>query len=183
MTADQRDEERSDRRQSLQRRVRFRQESIYRTRREWIIAEFIIGIVSCATGLTGISGGIVSDTLQLTANNAPWFFFFYLSGAAFIIISFIENRCRSNLCGRDVLVRYAYTRFIVHVGNFFCWGMAFLWLHFSNISIASIYWESVPLALVNCWAMTEHAKALWLNPCKATTTSLFAASFTQFRSN
>lgn len=173
----------SDRRRAAHRRAEERRASVYQTRREWLIAEFIIGVVSCAVGLTGISGGLVADTLALTANNMPWFILFFGSGSAFIVASFAENRCRYHLCSRDVLLRYAYVRFAAHVVNFFCWAMAFLWLYYSELTIASVYYEAIPLAVANFWAMAEHAKALWLNPCTARTTSLFGAGFRYLKGN
>lgn len=144
----------------------------YETRREWILGELILGIVSCATAIAGISGGLVSLTLERDGIDGAWFWCFYLSGAAFILLAFIESRCRSHNCGRNVLVRYAHMRLAVHALNFFSWSMAFLWLHFSDIGIASIYHESIPLALLNFWGMAEHAKAVWLKPSSAKSTSI-----------
>jgi hypothetical protein len=144
----------------------------YLTRREWIIAEWIIGVVSCATAITGIAGGLVSETLARTASNSAWFMCFYLSGSAFIVLAFLESRCRSHRCGRSTLVRYAYLRFGVHAVNLFCWAMAFAWLHISGLNIASIYYQALPLAVANCYGLAEHAKALWLKPRLARTTSI-----------
>lgn len=166
-----------DRRQNAQRRMEARRESIYRTRREWIIAEWLIGVVSCATAMTGISGGLVSDTLNQTGVAGAWFVLFFSTGTAFIVLSFIESRCRVHNCGREILIRYAYARFGVHMVNMFCWAMAFMWLHLSGLNVASITYEAIPLAVANFWGMTEHAKALWLRPFQAKTTSLVGASF------
>jgi hypothetical protein len=122
--------------------------------------------------MAGICGGLIDLTLATTSNNLPWFYCFYVSGAAFIVLSFIETRCRVHRCGHAVLIRYAYLRFATHAINFFAWGMAFLWLHFSDLDIVTIYWEAAPFALANFWGMVEHAKALWLKPRCAGTTSI-----------
>lgn len=171
----------SDRRRAMKRRVDERRDSIYRTRREWIIAEFIIGCVSFAAGLTGITPGMVGATLAQTANNMPWFIFFCGSGACFIVSSFAETRCRAHFCPRETLLRYAYFRFGAHVINFFCWVMAFLWFHFSNVTVASIYYEALPIAAANFFALVEHAKALWLKPYMARTTSMTMAGLNYIR--
>lgn len=153
----------------------------YRTRREWLIGEFLMGVVSVATALTGISAGLVSDMLAHTANNLAWFLIFFVSGATFVVIAYVESRCRAHRCGRDVLVRYAYVRFTAHVINFFAWVMAFLWLHFSALNVASIYYEALPLAAANFWAMVEHSKVMWLKPCQAQTTSIVTFGFRLIR--
>lgn len=174
-------EDAPDRRRDAQRRLQLRRGSFYRTRREWLIGEAIIGIVSCATAITGITGGLVDSMLAETDNNTAWFFCFYLSGAALIILAFVETRCRAQDCPRSILTRYAHMRFFVLGVNFFAWGMAFLWLHFSQFLIASIYYESLPLALFSFAGMIEHAKALWLRPYMAGTTSLIVAGFRYLR--
>lgn len=171
----------SERRRIVERRLRDRSSYTYETRRDWILAELLLGLVSCATGITGISGGLVSTTLENDGIDLAWFLCFYGSGAAFIVLAYLESRCRSRHCGRDVLVRYAHARFGVHAVNFFCWGMAFLWLHFSAIGIASIYFEAIPLAAINFAGMVEHAKALWLRPRDARTTSFVGAGFHSLR--
>lgn len=173
---------RNDRRNAMKRRVEEKRDSIYRTRREWIIAEFIIGCVSFAAGLTGITAGMVAATLEQTSNNMPWFILFCGSGGGFIVSAFAETRCRAHLCPRETLLRYAYARFVLHVVNFFCWVMAFLWFHFSHVTVASIYYEALPLAAANFYALVEHAKALWLKPYLARTTSLTAAGLQFIRS-
>lgn len=177
----QSEEAREDRRQAAQRRLQGRRGSFYRTRREWILAEAIIGIVSCATAMTGITGGLVTQMLDDTGSNSPWFFCFYVSGSVLILLAFLETRCRARDCGRDILTRYAYLRFFALAVNFFAWGMAFLWLHFSNFNVASIYYESLPLAIFSFAGLVEHAKALWLRPYQAGTTSLVDAGYRALR--
>jgi hypothetical protein len=167
----------SDRRSLAQRRLRARQDTFYRTRREWIIAEAILGVVSCATAVTGISGGIVDAVLSRTSCNSPWFFCFYSSGAMLILLAFIESRCRTRNCGRAVLRRYAHLRFYALAINFFSWSIAFAWLHFSGLNVASVYYQAIPLAVFAFAGMVEHVKALWLRPEQAGTTSMVVAGY------
>lgn len=169
------DERSSEGRRARRRRREDLREVIYRTRREWIIGELLLGIASCAAAMAGVLGGLIDQTLARTDNNLAWFLCFYLSGSTFVMLSYIESRCRAHCCGRDVLIRYAYLRFATHAVNFFAWGMAFLWLHFSELHSVTIYWEAIPFAVANFWGMVEHAKALWLRPSEARTTSLLQA--------
>lgn len=172
-----------DRRQEAHRRLQYRRGSYYRTRREWLIGEAIIGIVSCSTAMTGITGGLVDRMLDDTDSNEAWFFCFFLSGAALILLAYVESRCRAHDCSRGVLTRYAYLRSAALGVNFFAWGMAFLWLHFSSFLVASIYYQALPLAMFSLVGMLEHAKAIWLRPYQAGTTSLFRAGFRYLRSH
>jgi hypothetical protein len=149
----------------------------YHTRRDWILAEVVIGIVSCATAITGISGGIVADALRATATNMPWFLLFYASGAGMLLVATLETMCRRRPCSCCVIRCYAAARMVLHCVNALCWFSAFVWLTFTATFVASILYESLPLMIFNAWGAIEHAKAIWLNPQQARTTSLAGALF------
>lgn len=147
----------------------------YRTRTEWALAEWILGVVSCSTAITGIAGGIVSEALRDTASNMPWFLSFYVTGSIMIVIAAMDSMCRRHACSLRVTRAYAHLRMIVHCANSLCWLSAFLWLTFTETFVASILYESLPLMAFNAWGATEHAKAIWLKPRQAGTTSLAGA--------
>lgn len=151
----------------------------YRTRRDWTLAEGIIGIVSCATAITGISGGIVADALRQTASNGAWFSLFYGTGSFMLVIAVMDRMCRGR-CDSVMLCRFAITRMWLHFANALCWLSAFLWLSFTHTFVASILYESVPLMLFNLWGASEHAKAVWLKPREAQTTSLADALYRRY---
>lgn len=152
-------------------------EDAYDTRRDWILAEVVIGIVSCATAMTGISGGVVSEALQPTATNMPWFLSFYGTGAGMLLLATLEVLCRRRRCNAPLLRRYAYMRMVLHCGNALCWLTAFVWLVFTQTYVASILYESLPLMVFNVWGAVEHAKAIWLRPRQARTCSMAGAFF------
>lgn len=149
--------------------------AIYRTGREWIVAEIVIGFVSCATAMTGISGGIVSDALTPSGSAGAWFFFFYGTGSGMLLISALECYCRRTKCTPKALERYAQCRMLLHGLNMLCWMLAFLWLRYTGTFVASVIYQSLPLMVINFWGALEHAKAIWLRPSQARTDSLFVA--------
>jgi hypothetical protein len=146
--------------------------AIYETRRDWILAEMVIGIVSCSTGISGLSGGVLALALKPTASNVPWFFAFYGTGAGLLLIAVLDYMCRRRQCRLGIMLSFAYVRMILHCGNALCWFTACLWLVFTETYIAAILYESIPLMLFNVWGALEHAKAIWLKPAQAGTCSL-----------
>jgi hypothetical protein len=147
----------------------------YDTRRDWTLVECVIGIVSCATGLSGIADGVIGAALRPTATNMPWFLSFYFTGGGLILLAVASSLCRRVDCSSMLRRRLARTRMYLHGGNGLCWLTAFVWLAATETYVASVLYESLPLMAFNVWGAVEHAKALWLKPGQARTCSMAGA--------
>lgn len=160
---------------------------MYQTRRDWLIAELILGIVSIATGLASLQPGGVLASLMQSANVGviSWFLIFVITGAMLIATAVAELFRRVQGASRNELCRYAQCRMWWHFFNGLCWLYAFttlLQLYMEqNIFIASILFQSLPLLAVNIWGVFEHAKALWFEVSKAGTSSLVRATYDRLR--
>lgn len=147
-------------------------EFTYDTRRDWTLVECVIGIVSCATGLSGVADGVIGAALKPTATNLPWFLSFYGTGGGLILLAVLASFCRRGDCAERLRRNIARARMYLHGGNALCWLTAFVWLAATQTYVASVLYESLPLMAFNVWGAVEHAKALWLKPGQARTCSM-----------
>jgi len=154
---------------------------MYRTRRDWLLAEMLLGIVSLATGIASlIPGGILSEALGLAGlGPQSWCFVFSVTGIGLLLTAILESFRRSRGAERKSLCYYAQCRMWWHFFNGLCWLYAFtalMQLYVErDVLIASILMQALPLLVFNMWGVVEHAKALWFNSEQAGTASLVRA--------
>lgn len=104
----------------------------YRTRRDWLIVELVLGYLALATGLAGsgwVGGGILASRLESSGDRIPWIVIFCFFGVAMMVVSMLETRLR-RIAHReraelpeDAMTRLASLREICH------WGLCAAWIY------------------------------------------------------
>lgn len=154
---------------------------MYKTRRDWLLAEMLLGIVSLATGLSSLTaGGVLSEALWIAGlGPQSWCFVFSVTGVGLLTTAILESFSRSHGAERKSLCYYAQCRMWWHFFNGLCWLYAFtslvqLYVE-RDVLIAPILFQALPLLAFNIWGVVEHAKALWFDTERAGTASLVRA--------
>lgn len=137
--------------------------TLYRSRREWMVAEGVLGYIAVCLGLSGLvfSDGLLSNLIRETGELLPWAILLIVAGLGLIITAVLERNYRDR--GRidcDVLRKYARWRKRWNLALIFCWSVTFLFITFyTERRVGFLMLLSPGMVAIHVRGAWEHVKA------------------------